>query len=117
VPCFYGGVAQLGERLLCKQEVVGSIPSASMAGPWGWSSGLVLGVGWGVVTEKSGFGLRGVASPPLGGVRCRVVCWRIGWAALAGLAGALRVFFMDCESGSGALLGAQDVSVGLGWAA
>ena len=24
-----GGVAQLGERLLCKQEVVGSIPSAS----------------------------------------------------------------------------------------
>jgi len=25
----------LGERLLCKQEVVGSIPSASMALPWG----------------------------------------------------------------------------------
>ena len=25
-----GGVAQLVERLLCKQEVVGSIPSASM---------------------------------------------------------------------------------------
>ena len=24
-----GGIAQLGERLLCKQEVVGSIPSAS----------------------------------------------------------------------------------------
>ena len=24
-----GGVAQLGERLLCKQEVVGSIPIAS----------------------------------------------------------------------------------------
>jgi hypothetical protein len=24
-----GGVAQLGERLLCKQEVVGSIPSTS----------------------------------------------------------------------------------------
>ena len=25
-----GGVAQLGERLLCKQEVIGSIPFASM---------------------------------------------------------------------------------------
>ena len=25
----YGAVAQLGERLLCKQEVVGSIPSSS----------------------------------------------------------------------------------------
>ena len=24
-----GGVAQLGERLLCKQDVVGSIPSGS----------------------------------------------------------------------------------------
>ena len=24
-----GGIAQLGERLLCKQQVVGSIPSAS----------------------------------------------------------------------------------------
>src|SRR4029078_8150840 len=26
---FIGAVAQLGERLLCKQEVVGSIPSSS----------------------------------------------------------------------------------------
>ena len=25
----FGGVAQLGERLLCKQEVIGSIPFAS----------------------------------------------------------------------------------------
>jgi hypothetical protein len=25
----YGAIAQLGERLLCKQEVVGSIPSGS----------------------------------------------------------------------------------------
>ena len=28
-PPFIGGVAQLGERLLCKQEVIGSIPFAS----------------------------------------------------------------------------------------
>ena len=27
--CKFGGVAQLGERLLCKQEVVGSIPITS----------------------------------------------------------------------------------------
>ena len=26
---FIGGVAQLGERLLCKQEVIGSIPFTS----------------------------------------------------------------------------------------
>ena len=28
-PVFIGGVAQLGERLLCKQEVIGSIPFSS----------------------------------------------------------------------------------------
>jgi hypothetical protein len=28
-PSFVGGVAQLGERLLCKQEVIGSIPFTS----------------------------------------------------------------------------------------
>ena len=28
-PDFIGGVAQLGERLLCKQEVIGSIPFTS----------------------------------------------------------------------------------------
>ena len=27
----YGGVAQLGEHLLCKQEVIGSIPLFSIA--------------------------------------------------------------------------------------
>ena len=30
-----GAVAQLGERLLCKQEVVGSIPSSSTS-TWAW---------------------------------------------------------------------------------
>jgi hypothetical protein len=28
-----GGIAQLGERLLCKQEVIGSIPFASTSEP------------------------------------------------------------------------------------
>ena len=28
----YGGVAQLGERLLCKQEAIGSIPFISTMG-------------------------------------------------------------------------------------
>jgi hypothetical protein len=28
-----GGIAQLGERLLCKQEVIGSIPFASTSLP------------------------------------------------------------------------------------
>src|SRR5471030_2940857 len=31
-PPFIGGVAQLGERLLCKQEVIGSIPFTSTTG-------------------------------------------------------------------------------------
>ena len=31
-----GAVAQLGERLLCKQEVVGSIPSGSTRSWWFW---------------------------------------------------------------------------------
>jgi hypothetical protein len=31
-----GAVAQLGERLLCKQEVVGSIPSSSTSVGCGW---------------------------------------------------------------------------------
>jgi hypothetical protein len=29
-----GAIAQLGERLLCKQEVVGSIPSGSTSRGW-----------------------------------------------------------------------------------
>ena len=29
IAAFLGAIAQLGERLLCKQEVVGSIPSGS----------------------------------------------------------------------------------------
>ena len=29
-----GGVAQLGERLLCKQEVIGSNPFTSTTGVW-----------------------------------------------------------------------------------
>ena len=33
-----GAVAQLGERLLCKQEVVGSIPSSSTSSRAGFSS-------------------------------------------------------------------------------
>ena len=32
---FFGPVAQLGERLVCIQEVVGSIPVGSTSGRWG----------------------------------------------------------------------------------
>ena len=39
-----GGVAQLGEHLLCKQGVVGSIPSASTRG---------VAAGLAVIMEKS----------------------------------------------------------------
>jgi len=79
----------LGERLLCKQEVVGSIPSASR-------------VGW--LSSQKGFGVQAArgAPPLLGGAW---LVWSVG-----------DVFFMDCESGSGASLDAQGVSVGLGGA-
>ena len=30
----FGGIAQLGERLLCKQEVIGSIPFTSTKYSW-----------------------------------------------------------------------------------
>ena len=33
LPEIYGGIAQLGEHLLCKQGVVGSIPSTSTKKP------------------------------------------------------------------------------------
>ena len=39
-----GGLAQLGEHLLCKQGVVGSIPSSSTKRAAGW-----LWLGWSVV--------------------------------------------------------------------
>ena len=35
---FYGELAQLGERLLCTQEVAGSIPAFSTRqNPWGFA--------------------------------------------------------------------------------
>ena len=41
-----GAVAQLGERLLCKQEVVGSIPSGSTNAVGLALCGKKLAVGW-----------------------------------------------------------------------
>ena len=38
----YGGVAQLGERLLCKQEVIGSIPFTSTIFWWKRASGSAM---------------------------------------------------------------------------
>ncbi len=58
------------------------------------------------------------------GVRCWITI--IGWGVAFGaceyacglsLWGCCDVFFMDCESGSGAFWTRKDVSVGLGWAA
>jgi hypothetical protein len=39
-PNLDGAIAQLGERLLCKQEVIGSIPIGSTSFPSGGSSAL-----------------------------------------------------------------------------
>ena len=103
----FGGVAQLGEHLLCKQGVVGSIPSTSMV--------------------RFGLAGYGASAVPAGSARC--LCVRAAldlswfgfgfgaawlrycrWAGRgAGVPGVL--VFVTCESGSGALLGAQDNSV------
>ncbi len=80
----------MGERLLCKQEVVGSIPSASMV-CLAWMA---------VVTERVWVRAARACVTAVGrGVAC--VVWGV-------------VFFIDCESGSGASLDAQDVSGGFG---
>jgi len=99
----------LGEHLLCKQGVVGSIPIASMVWrAWFAGHGLLGMVCWAWFggagcrhSDRLGFEPGACGSSPLGGV-----C----------VARGLLVFLGDCESGSGALLGAQDVSVGLGGA-
>ena len=41
-----GAVAQSGERLLCKQEVVGSIPIGSTKSNAGFSGARGNGIGW-----------------------------------------------------------------------
>ena len=69
-----GGVAQLGERLLCKQGVVGSIPIASMALAW-----RVPGVCCCACRHGDGFRVRAVCAvwPPWGGA------WRVGFGKRA----------------------------------
>ena len=48
VRCMTGGLAQLGEHLLCKQGVVGSIPSSSTNPQygvrWSWTGDCVLAI-------------------------------------------------------------------------
>ena len=61
-----GGVAQLGERLLCKQEVIGSIPFSSTRRLADWRP-----IGAGVLLRRPGMG-RG---PEGGPVRCCLTSW------------------------------------------
>ena len=79
----------MGEHLLCKQGVVGSIPSASRALLCGaaWVSAWTVWLGGVVVTEKMRDRVLGAGSPLLGGV------WRLGLVAcaLACLAGGSRL--------------------------
>ena len=77
------------ERLLCKQEVVGSIPSASRARSVGLEE---LGT---LVEAHAG---------------CGVLAWVSG-TACGGFAIARGFVVLDCESGSGASLDAQGNSV------
>jgi hypothetical protein len=109
-----GGVAQLGEHLLCKQGVVGSIPIVSTtriclqmrrAGVHGDTRSASNDERWRRAAERAGIGLyrgmfefgvvtrRGIRSP---------VCGHAVLAAVLYGRGGL----CQCESGSGASLGA-----------
>jgi hypothetical protein len=71
--CRKGGLAQLGERLLCKQEVIGSIPFASTSEP---ASGLHLQVRPDV-SGRSEFGVHvQVRTPVLFDIVNRFLCDR-----------------------------------------
>src|SRR5690242_370916 len=90
---WFGGVAQLGEHLLCKQGVVGSSPITS-------TTSVVWSDGWlGCIAEKrqQSVLLVSVRNCDTGGVskwrHCPWVCLRIG--------------LCQGESGSGASLGAS----------
>ena len=74
----FGGVAQLGEHLLCKQGVVGSIPSASTK-PF---AGLGVG-GEGLFCFLCREGIR------IGAVACHEARMRRWWAVVA----VFRLFF------------------------
>ena len=55
-PVFIGGVAQLGERLLCKQEVIGSIPIGSTSNTHNQEAAINLagsGIDWCFFNEAS----------------------------------------------------------------
>ncbi len=106
-----GGVAQLGEHLLCKQGVVGSIPIVSTTHTsrlacwarthaFGHVGQTLLGLGPGkveVVTEKNEFGTW-LSAPPTGADGFGPV-WCCGSDPVAH-------DLCQCESGSGASLGA-----------
>jgi hypothetical protein len=64
-----GAIAQLGERLLCKQEVVGSIPSGSTSRDHRASCAAAF---YNLVREKR-FRLRGVPQGRRGGVLSDIV--------------------------------------------
>ena len=88
------------EHLLCKQGVIGSNPIVSTrvlallraCGCWRFMGWFRHRLGW-LAPESVG--------------------WRLGRVAAPGVlrgAGRVAVFFCYCESGSGALLGAQGIS-------
>ena len=85
-----GDVAQLGEHLLCKQGVVGSIPIVSTRD--GWCVGLDLS------RRSVGFGSEGIV--------CREVTVFLG--SVGALEGCV---LWKCESGSGASLGVPGCDV------
>ena len=102
VPC--GGVAQLGEHLLCKQGVVGSIPITSRGHlHWALPCGVRPDAGCSGYWRDGG-----VAGTRFGG-SSSVCVWPYGHGCM-GVDVPCGLVFVMCESGSGTPLGAQDIS-------
>jgi hypothetical protein len=104
----FGGLAQLGERLLCKQEVIGSIPIVSTR--FCSAGGLSLGVERGRGTFRvCGYGHR-VTTRSFGSARRLLpIAWEWRPLLFGTEGGVLRGLgccgLLQCESGSGASLG------------
>ncbi len=105
-----GGVAQLGEHLLCKQGVVGSIPIVSTIFCFRSWNGFWASRRWGGRTGKQRDRHEDVPSPREGVGTIFVVPSLV--PCRCKLARALdENVLWKCESGSGALLGAPSVAL------
>src|ERR1700676_4612760 len=113
-----GGVAQLGEHLLCKQGVIGSIPFTSTKSPWIWCKispyrdfVFLTFLVFACLSERAFWAAptRQAIVAEKSSIRCRLLCHS---QRRAGRLASLMLHLLghcslNCKSGSGASLGAS----------